>query len=127
MNNLRALRKKTKKTQQQLADFLGITQQGYACYENETRIPPTDMTIKLADYFNVSVDYLLGRAKKDNEGSEWTDEERALGVGNHPTHLSDKEWEWLELRSEVIEKCGEAYLVTVVNMLQTLIETNKKK
>lgn len=64
MNNLRQLRKSAKKTQQQLADFLGITQQGYACYENETRVPPTDMTIKLADYFGVSVDYLLGREEK---------------------------------------------------------------
>ncbi len=72
MNNLRLLRKKMKKTQQQLADFLGITQQGYACYENETRIPPTDMTIKLADYFGVSVDYLLGREEKSpvNNGED---------------------------------------------------------
>lgn len=60
MNNIKRLRKKNFKTQQQMADLLGITQQGYACYENGTRIPPADMIIKLARYFNVSTDFILG-------------------------------------------------------------------
>ncbi len=61
MNNIKMLRKQYKKTQQQMAELLGITQQGYACYENETRIPPTDMAVKIADIFGVTVDYLLCR------------------------------------------------------------------
>ncbi len=61
MQVLIKLRKEAKRTQQQMANYLGITQQGYAAYENNTRVPPMDMAIKLADYFGVSVDYLLGR------------------------------------------------------------------
>ncbi len=41
---------------------------------------------------------------------EWTDEDKALGVGDHPTVLSGDEWDWLELRSEVLRMKGKEYL-----------------
>ncbi len=61
MERLRELRKELKKTQQQMAKFLGITQQAYAAYENNKAQPPIDIVNKLASYFNVQTDYLLGR------------------------------------------------------------------
>ena len=61
MQILRQLRKDMKRTQQQMADFLGITQQAYAAYENDKSSPPKDVLQKLADFFNVSVDYILNR------------------------------------------------------------------
>lgn len=61
MNRLKILRKEKLKTQQQMATMLGISQQAYATYENDTRMPPLDIVSKLADYFEVTVDYLLGR------------------------------------------------------------------
>lgn len=61
MEKLKELRKSKGKTQKQLSEFLGISQQAYATYELATRTPPIDIIEKLADYFNVSVDYLLGR------------------------------------------------------------------
>lgn len=61
MERLRELRKENKKTQAQMASRLGITQQAYATYENDKAQPPLDIAKKLADYFGVSVDYLLGR------------------------------------------------------------------
>ncbi len=61
MERLRELRKEHKKTQAQMASRLGITQQAYATYENDKAQPPLDIAKKLADYFKVSVDYLLGR------------------------------------------------------------------
>lgn len=64
MDRLRNLRKNFKKTQQQVASLLGITQQAYAAYENDVSHPPKDVLEKLADYFDVSVDYLLGREEK---------------------------------------------------------------
>jgi transcriptional regulator with XRE-family HTH domain len=63
MENLKKLRKENKKTQTQMATYLGITQSAYAMYESGDRTPPADMLNKLADYFNVSVDYLLGRTE----------------------------------------------------------------
>ncbi len=49
---------------------------------------------------------------------EWTDEERALGIGNYSTKLSPGEWEWIELRSEVLRIKGETYLNTLIEMIK---------
>lgn len=61
MENLRMLRKQHNRTQQQMATFLGLSQQAYATYENDRAQPPIDILQKLADFFSVSVDHLLGR------------------------------------------------------------------
>lgn len=51
-------------TQQQVADILGTSQTMYARYERGANEMPIRHLIKLADYYNVSTDYLLGRTKK---------------------------------------------------------------
>lgn len=48
-------------TQAQMADLLGITARGYRNYELGSREPELSILIKLADYFNVSLDELVGR------------------------------------------------------------------
>lgn len=58
---LKALRTQQRKTQQEMADLLGITRQGYAKYENNLGEPDNSTLSKLADFFEVSTDYLLGR------------------------------------------------------------------
>jgi len=58
---LKMLRTQHRKTQQEVADLLGITRQGYAKYENNLGEPDNSTLTKLADYFGVSTDYLLGR------------------------------------------------------------------
>lgn len=63
MERLRELRKKENRTQQYLATYLGITQQAYAAYENNKAQPPLDIMQKLATFFDVSIDYLLGRTE----------------------------------------------------------------
>ena len=50
--------------QQDLAKILNINQRTYSHYENGTRKIPLDLLIALADYYNCSIDYLLGRTKK---------------------------------------------------------------
>lgn len=55
-----------------------------------------------------------------NKPLEWTDEEKALGVGRHPTYLSEDEYEWLELRSEVLRVKGEDYLKTLKIMIEAI-------
>lgn len=52
----------------------------------------------------------------------WTEEERALGVGEHSTVLSQEEWEWLELRSGLLETMGEDYLTALIKMLEEIIK-----
>lgn len=65
MKNLIFLREQNNTTQKQLAEYLGMTRQGYAHYEQGDREPDPTTLIKLADYFNVTVDYLLGREDKE--------------------------------------------------------------
>lgn len=60
------LRKQKKRTQQDMADYLGITRPAYTAYERGTRQPDYDTLEKLADYFEVSTDYLLGRTNIPN-------------------------------------------------------------
>ena len=49
--------------QRQLAEFLNCSQQVYSNYELGQRDIPTDVLIRLADFYQVSVDYLLGLTK----------------------------------------------------------------
>ena len=61
MNRLKQLRKERSLTQADVAKLLNITRQGYANYENEITNPTPAILIKLADFFECSTDYLIGR------------------------------------------------------------------
>lgn len=58
---LKQLRLQQQKSQQELADFLQTTRATYSNYERCVREPSGETLIKLADYFGVTTDYLLGR------------------------------------------------------------------
>lgn len=62
--NIRNLREDNDKTQQELADYLHIKQTTYSKYELGKISIPIEVLIKLADYYDVTVDYLLGRTNK---------------------------------------------------------------
>lgn len=64
MKRLKQLR--GEKTQEKVADDLGLSRRAYSSYETGDREPPKDVLIKLADYFGVSVDYLLERSDSPN-------------------------------------------------------------
>ena len=63
MERLKQLRKAKGVTQDSVASILGITRAAYTNIENGKRQPAFDTMETLADYFGVSVDYLLGRAE----------------------------------------------------------------
>lgn len=58
---LRDLREDNDITQNQIASILNVKQNTYSQYENGKREVPIDVLWKLADYYNVSIDYLVGR------------------------------------------------------------------
>lgn len=60
-NNLRKLRKGKGMTQIALQMQTGIEQALLSKYENGERIPPTETLIRLADFYNVSMDYIMCR------------------------------------------------------------------
>jgi transcriptional regulator with XRE-family HTH domain len=60
-SNLLALRKERGLSQKQVADEAGISEVGYRFLEKGHSKPSFDMLIALADFFDVSLDYLVGR------------------------------------------------------------------
>ena len=59
--NIRSLRIDNGYTQQQIADYLNVKQNTYSQYEVGTLNYSVNTLMKLADFYHVSVDYLLGR------------------------------------------------------------------
>ena len=82
MIKLKELRKSQNLTLKELALRLEISYQALSNYENSNRQPDYETLIKFADFFNVSVDYLLGHAdKRQLLGSSLTEKEtRLLGA-----------------------------------------------
>ncbi len=61
--NLKTLRKDYGYTQKEIADKLGITYQSYQAYERGIAVPNLKNFIRLAEIYDVSMDFLIG--KKD--------------------------------------------------------------
>jgi len=90
LKNLRLLREEKGVSQQKLADAIGSTQQSIHRYENGDYEPDIQTMSMLADYFNTSIDYLVGRTgirKKiepvyeyalNHEETKFVDEVRSL-------------------------------------------------
>ena len=64
---LKKLRKERSMTQAALAEKLGLDKSSVAKYESADVTPSSDILMKLADIFGVSVDYLLGRVDSPRE------------------------------------------------------------
>ena len=103
---LKQLRLEAKLTQQEIADKLGINRVNYSRCENEQIEPDLETLIKLATFFHVSVDYLIGNeqpnkvdltslseTKKDCiEEIQSLTEEEALAVTHFIAGLKQKDF-----------------------------------
>ncbi|MGG2105504.1 helix-turn-helix domain-containing protein [Lysinibacillus pakistanensis] len=67
---LKMLRTEKKITQEELGKVVNVTKVSISGYENGNRTPDTETLQKLADFFDVSTDYLLGRADTRNENED---------------------------------------------------------
>ncbi len=79
MPRLKKLRLEKKVTQQELANILNVSQQSINKYENHSTEPSIETLIMIADFFDASIDYIVGRVK----------ERDAIGAVSYK--LSDKE------------------------------------
>lgn len=70
MNRIKQLREELNLNQEDLGKVIGVTSQAIGLYENEKRKLDTETAAIIADYFNVSIDYLMcktdTRTKQDN-------------------------------------------------------------
>jgi transcriptional regulator with XRE-family HTH domain len=104
---LKKLRTDKNLTHQQMADFLGVTRQAYGNYENGKREPDFETVKRLADFFEVSVNYLLGSSNSPSPPSPKTKK------------LYDAIYRAEELPEENIEQVADA--------LEALIKHHKEK
>ncbi|KRO00923.1 helix-turn-helix transcriptional regulator [Companilactobacillus kimchiensis] len=75
-NTLKKLRSKTHRTQKEIAKALGVAPTTYASWEQGKREPDQAATIRIADYFNVTLDYLYGR----NETPQWAKQKDTIDL-----------------------------------------------
>ena len=76
---IRDLRKQRKISQTELAKILHVSQQTVTAWETGKAEPSSSAISSLADYFNVTTDYLLGRPeKKDNDNVDYVALDKAL-------------------------------------------------
>lgn len=92
MNNvlgirLKELRLKNEKLQKDVADYLNITTSAYGYYEKGIRQPNPEMLLKLAEYFDVTTDFLLGRTDTPNEKN--IDDEKLIIAARSDVDLSE--------------------------------------
>lgn len=81
---LKHLRHGRKISQTDVAQYIGITRSAYSHYESNNRQPVYETIIKLAAYFNVSVDYLLvGGEPPSIGGTEAQDMNEILHLFQH--------------------------------------------
>ena len=73
MSRLYAARMNKGVSQQEVANFLGVTRVAYTRYENGSRNPDPETLSKLAEYFGVTADYILG-------------------LDEHPHRITGKKW-----------------------------------
>ena len=65
-DRLKELRKSNNLTQEELGKILGVGKTTISMYENGNSTPNDEIKLKIADYFNTSVDYLLGKTNIKN-------------------------------------------------------------
>ena len=81
---MRVLRKERKVSQKELAEYLGISIRGYQFYESEDNEPNIKMLIALADFYGVTIDYLVGGPDERSRAAKHT---RKIRIRRDPWNL----------------------------------------
>ena len=89
--NIRAFRKQRSLTQEQLAEVLGVTTGAVYKWEAKLSVPELQVIMKLADFFDTSVDVLLGYKIRNNSLDAMADRMNAYIRNGDPAALSEAE------------------------------------
>lgn len=84
--NLKKLRQETGVSQKQLADNIGVSQQSINKYENHNIEPDIETLIRIADFFDTSVDFLVGH----NDIREKIEHAKGFELNSEEAHLIEK-------------------------------------
>ena len=105
-SNIAELRKDRGLTQKDFADILHVSKSAVSHYEQGISVPTLQVLITIADYFNVNVDYLLGRCKDNIKYSDIND-----------IYLNSYTVGKLLTMSLSLSKKKRKYLIDTINML----------
>ncbi|MEX0417893.1 helix-turn-helix domain-containing protein [Bacillus sp. C30] len=102
-DTIKKLRKENKLTQEQLGEAIGVSKMAISYFEKGKKAPGRESIRKIADYFHVTTDYLLGRANSseftNDKNKIITDEGKNIMaiIENLSTDERKKAWEQLEM------------------------------
>jgi len=99
LKNIKVLRDERGVSQQKLADAIGMTQSSINDYENRSIEPDITTLIRIADFFDTSVDYIVGHTdirRKIEEVSEYALNERESALIDSYRTIQDSERKVLE-------------------------------
>ena len=69
-----------------------------------------------------TIQAIMRALELDQSALQWTEEEKAAGIGAHDIKLSEEEWEWIELLSEIKRKKGERAIQAIKTIILTYLE-----
>ena len=102
-NRIKKLREEKNMKQEDLARVLSISSSAVGMYERDERVPNDEITLKLAEYFGVSTDYLLG--KSDIRNPEELNKVQFANAGGLDTKgLDEEDLEELQRQIDYIKK-----------------------
>jgi transcriptional regulator with XRE-family HTH domain len=101
---LELLRKEKKLSQQYMGDLLGVTRQAYAKYEKDDSEPDIATINKLASFFAVTTDYLLGNTDKKDGIADQSKISEYNTAFHDFDNITDEEKEYLETQLEIFRK-----------------------
>ncbi len=102
-NRIKKLREEKNMKQEDLARVLSISSSAVGMYERDEREPNDEITLKLAEYFGVSTDYLLG--KSDIRNPEELNKVQFANAGGLDTKgLDEEDLEELQRQIDYIKK-----------------------
>lgn len=110
-NRLRRLRQERKLTQAELGKIINVSKVSISGYETGERIPDTDNLKRLADYFGVTTDYLLGRS---NDPRLTADQDKEV----------DKKAEEL---MKIYENLSENKKKEIINLVKTYLKISEDR
>ena len=92
-------------SQVDLANKLNVTKQSVSNWENENIMPSVDMLIKIAKYFNVTTDYLLGLSEKHTLNSDGLSDLQISHIQTIINDILQQRWENLFRKIKKIQNC----------------------
>ena len=109
--NIRAFRKERRLTQEQFAEALGVTVGSVYKWESGQMTPELDMIVNIADFFDTSMDVLLGYKVKDNRISAMEERLREYCRVRNPEALAEAEKALKKYPNsfEVVHGCAQIY------------------